>query len=227
MSEAGFLDRKPIRPGAAATVILLHGAALAALLLAKNPEVARRVFTPIDVFDVHVPPPPPPPPRTPDRPKEEVTHWDVPLRQPPIDSPITLPPTPPSPPPDFGSRPSERDVAGTLYRPPPQPPVRDDPPPPPPREVVRTEATMTSGDLQPPYPTSEQRLEREGRVVIRVTIGADGRVKAAQKVSATSDAFYTATERHARSRWRFRPATVDGRPVEATKTLTVVFRLDA
>jgi protein TonB len=86
---------------------------------------------------------------------------------------------------------------------------------------------MTSGDLQPPYPTAEQRLEREGRVVIRVTIGTDGRVKAAQKVSATSDAFYTATERHARARWRFRPATVDGQAVETTKTLTVVFRLNA
>jgi protein TonB len=83
------------------------------------------------------------------------------------------------------------------------------------REPVRTEARLASGELQPPYPASEQRLEREGRVVIRVTIGPDGRVRAAQKVSATSDAFYTATERHARARWRFEPAKVDGRPIDA------------
>jgi protein TonB len=62
--------------------------------------------------------------------------------------------------------------------------------------------------------------------VIRVTVGPDGRVKSAEKVRATTDAFYEATERHARARWRFRPATVDGRPVEARKTLTVEFRLD-
>ena len=79
---------------------------------------------------------------------------------------------------------------------------------------------------QPPYPASEQRLGREGRVTIRVLIGIDGRVAAAERVRATSDAFYRATEQHALRHWRFRPATVDGRPVESRKSITVEFRLD-
>ena len=62
---------------------------------------------------------------------------------------------------------------------------------------------------------------------IRVTIGADGRVKSAERVSATSDAFWRATERHALARWRFRPATLDGRPIESRKVITVDFRIDA
>jgi protein TonB len=63
-------------------------------------------------------------------------------------------------------------------------------------------------------------------VRVRVTIGADGRVKAAEKVSATSDAFWRNTERQALTRWRFRPATVDGRPIESSKVLNVKFQLD-
>jgi protein TonB len=81
--------------------------------------------------------------------------------------------------------------------------------------------------LQPPYPASEERMEREGKVSIRVTIGPDGRVKAAEKVSATSDAFFHETERHALRAWRFKPATVDGKPVESRQVLTVLFRLDS
>ncbi|HEX8193650.1 MAG TPA: energy transducer TonB [Allosphingosinicella sp.] len=228
MAEAGFLDRKPIRPGAAATVILLHGAAVAALLLIKNPEAVRGALTRTKVVNIAVPPPPPvePPKPQPDQPLVQETYVTTPPVPSPVPTPFVVPPSPPVPPPSTGALSGVRDE-GTPYVPP-RPVVEvPPPPPPPPREVVRTEARMTSGDLQPPYPTAEQRLEREGRVVIRVTIGTDGRVTAAEKVSATSDAFYAATERHARSRWRFRPATVDGRPVQATKTLTVVFRLDA
>jgi protein TonB len=62
--------------------------------------------------------------------------------------------------------------------------------------------------------------------VVRITIGTDGRVKAADKVSATSEAFYSATERHALRSWRFRPATVDGKPIESATVLTVHFRLN-
>ena len=226
MAEAGFLDRKPIRPGAAATVILLHGAAVAALLLIKNPEVVRRTFTHTEVVNVDVEPPPPQPPRP--QPKDPLIQETF-VTTPPIPSPLpprfVVPPSPPSPPPDPGALSGPRPSPGTAYVPP-SPPLDPPRPPEPVREPVRTEARLASGELQPPYPASEQRLEREGRVVIRVTIGPDGRVRAAQKVSATSDAFWRVTERQALSRWRFKPATVDGRPVQASKVLSVRFRLD-
>jgi protein TonB len=52
-------------------------------------------------------------------------------------------------------------------------------------------------------------------------------VKAVEKIAATSEAFWRATERHALRHWRFRPATLDGRPVESRQKVTVHFRMDA
>ena len=79
--------------------------------------------------------------------------------------------------------------------------------------------------FQPPYPAAEQRAGQEGVVTVRVLIGVDGRVRQVEQVAAASDAFWRVTERQALGRWRFRPATRDGVPVEQWKTMTVRFRL--
>ncbi|MEA3017840.1 MAG: periplasmic protein TonB [Sphingomonadales bacterium] len=217
MAEAAFLEPRRIRPGAAAVVVLLHGTAITALLMAKGYVPAPPGFTRTEVTTVRLQPPPPPEPQ-PVRPREQRTVW-TPTPTPPFRNPEapTVPDRPVAPP-DLGSLASSEDVRGV----PETPPVT---PSPPPAAPVRREAVLISGDLQPPYPTSEQRAQREGTVVVQVVVGADGRVIRVEKVRATSDAFFEATARHARSRWRFRPATVDGRPVEATKTLTVRFQL--
>lgn len=81
-------------------------------------------------------------------------------------------------------------------------------------------------DFQPEYPTNLQRLQLEGSVTVRVKIGPDGRVMAVQLVSATHDDFFKATERQALRRWRFRPATRDGQPVESWREMTVHFRIE-
>ena len=52
-------------------------------------------------------------------------------------------------------------------------------------------------------------------------------MKGVEKIRATSDAFFRATERQALRHWRFKPATVDGRPVESRTTMTVHFQLQA
>lgn len=57
-------------------------------------------------------------------------------------------------------------------------------------------------------------------------VGADGRVKAVERVSATSDAFFTATRRQALSQWRFRPATRDGAAIESWYRMSVTFVLN-
>jgi protein TonB len=217
MAEAAFLEPRRMRPGAAAIVVLLHGTALTALLMAKGYVPAPTIFQPTRVTTIEVPPPPPPEPPRP-RVREQETVW-TPTPTPPFRTPDTptVPDVPPTPP-DLGSLAGSRDVAGV-----PEPPRPI--PSPPPAPPVRREAVLVSGDLQPPYPTSEQRAQREGIVVVRVVVGPDGRVTGVEKVRATSDAFFEATARHARSRWRFRPATLDGQPVETTKTLTVRFQL--
>jgi protein TonB len=80
--------------------------------------------------------------------------------------------------------------------------------------------------LKPPYPASQQRLGAEGVVTLRVLIGADGRVKSAEKLRATNDDFYQATLRHVLRNWRFKPATLDGRPIESSKVMTLHFELN-
>ncbi|MEA3013527.1 MAG: periplasmic protein TonB [Sphingomonadales bacterium] len=138
-----------------------------------------------------------------------------------------VPPPPPPPPP-----------RNNLPHPTPTPPPRTGGPPvgagpgsvlPVNPLPVRREAQVDpryANALQPPYPPSEQRAQRGGTVRVRVTVAPDGRVTAVQQLEATNAAFGRATERQALSRWRFRPATLDGRPVQGSIVMTVHFRIE-
>ena len=220
MPQGAFFEQKRASPASLAIVIALHGAALTALLLAKGPVVEWVKPRPTVIYDVPQPPPPAeiepkqqPEPR-PEPPQHRSTIDFVPpiVETPPRGPVVEYVPLPP---PALDLTPPGNVII-------PEPPKADPPAP------VRREAEIDpryAQDLQPPYPASEERAEREGSVRIRITIGADGRVMAAERLSATSDSFWRATERQALSRWRFRPATVDGRPVESRKEMTVHFRL--
>ena len=78
-------------------------------------------------------------------------------------------------------------------------------------------------NYQPDYPANERRLGNEGRVVVRVLVGTDGRIKQVEKISAASDAFFEATRRRALEKWRLTPGTKDGVPIEAWRTMSVSF----
>ena len=217
MTRTGFYEQKNVRPGGLALVIAMHAAAFAALVLLKTS--VDRVASPItDVFDVRVPQPPDETPPEPQREQpRQPTSIDV--VRPIVDRPVIGPTIsdPPVPPPPLNAN-SGREIALADSTP-------DLPPPP-----LRVEAQVDpryARDLQPPYPPSEESAQREGSVRVRITIGADGRVKAVQRISATSDAFWRATERHALARWRFRPATLDGRPIESSKVMNLYFRIEA
>jgi periplasmic protein TonB len=213
MTDAGFFAQKQGSPSSLALVILLHAAVLAAVIMIKGPQfiIQRAPPTILESYPVDQDPPPVPPPQPR---QEQPTRIDrVPtIIRTPQDPHIVTPPWTPPRPPETGT--------GTVITPPPPPPL---PPP-----AIRRGAELDpryAGELQPPYPAAEIRAQREGTVRIRVTIGADGRVKAVARVQATSDAFWAVAERQALNRWRFRPATVDGRPVEDSKVMTLHFRL--
>ncbi|HEX8214641.1 MAG TPA: energy transducer TonB [Allosphingosinicella sp.] len=225
MPEGGFFERRTISPTSLTIVILLHAAGIGALALSKMDVAGIDPLKRLKVEHIELEKPPkevPPEPAKDQKPVPPQSQIDyvppvvpstprgpVVLHDPTLDR-IVYDPRPPV---KMDERPTE--------------PVRPLPlPEPKPPTPVRVEAQMRSGDLQPPYPASEEQAEREGKVAIRITIGTDGRVKAAAKVSATSDAFYKATERHALRAWRFSPSTVDGKPVESTKVMTVHFRLN-
>jgi protein TonB len=222
MSQGGFLEQKPKSPGGLVLVIALHAAVLTAVMLVKN-EYVRVKYDPIVVTPIkeQLEPPPIPEPE-PDR------------KAPPQDSIVRyVPPEVPAPPREDVMLGEQTDLplnfdpgpVGKAEEPAPEPlPV---PQPLPLPEPVRVEARLdTRSELQPPYPASEQRAQNEGTVTIRILIGADGRVKQVEKVKATSDAFYRATEQQALRHWRYRPATLDGKPVESRATVTVRFRID-
>jgi protein TonB len=217
MQEAGFFAQKRNSPTSLGLVILLHGALISAVVLIKSPAFQRltqpTVVTLIDDDTVPPPdnPPPPPPHEQPQHPLESIDHvipeTDMNIPGPTVDHSndnIVI----------------ASNNAGTGIVDIPQLP-----PPPPPLPVRHAAQIDPSSHLQPPYPPSEYRLQRDGRVQVRITIGPDGRVIDVERVSATSDAFFTATREQALRHWRFRPATVDGRPVQETRVMSLVFRI--
>jgi protein TonB len=212
MPATGYYQQKTGSPSGFALVVLLHAAVFAALILIKGPAINR--FVPIDTIVTFIPadpipdPMPAPRPHAPQpQPRDTITQthpvFETHDTGPVVDNSDHPPAIPDVNPPAHGI-----EVASTIVPP------------------VRHEARLIGNDLQPPYPASEQRAQREGVVRVRVTIGPDGRVTAIERLSATSDAFWLATQRQALSRWRFRPATLDGHPVEGSQVMTVQFRLE-
>jgi protein TonB len=217
IEAAGFHARQQrLSPTGLGVVVALHVAALGAVALVKGPQFIRELPVRTEVFWVKpevIPPPDTPPPvvevQQPrptvlDRPQQVVqtkaqdsVTYAEPYRPP---EPIEL---------ASGTGTGVADIPDV-------------------RVPVRVGAEFDPRTIiQPPYPPTEQRAQREGNVRVRVTIGADGRVTAVERLSATSDAFWRATERYALARWRFRPATEDGRPVVSTKVLNLHFQIEA
>jgi protein TonB len=189
----------------------LHAAVLGAIILTPPETIKRIIYDPLDTYNVRMPPPPPMPAPEP--------REDTPSNVPKVD---TIVPTPRT---DF---PEIRLVDRTPDLPPlpPQPEIMAEPKPAPVTIEAKPDPRFAAA-LQPPYPSAMARQEIEGRVVIRVLIGIDGRVKAVEPVSATDPAFQEATAAQALKRWRFKPASRDGVPIESWRTMTVRFELAA
>lgn len=207
------------RPASAgASLIILGTIAFGATLV--GPKIGP-IFVPdppLTTTNIPIDPPPPPDPQ-PTHSRTTPTTQPLPNRPKPI---VTIP--------------SPADPIGTTTDPVPPPtgPIADPGPPTtgpavdPPKAPVMVRATVDpryADALQPPYPPSEIRAQTEGRLIARVLVGVDGRVKALDIISSPSDALAKATRSHAFSRWRFKPATRDGVPYEDWMTMTLHFRL--
>jgi protein TonB len=225
MPDGGFFEQKRSNPTGLVVVVAIHAAAVTALALAKiePPEILRP--PPFETYDVPITRDPPPIPPEPVKDRAEPQESELTVPRPEIRPPVMT---------DFRgpvTEPTDTVMVDPYVGEAAKPRVEPLPPPPPPPQAVpdpvRTEAKLRPGiELLPPYPASEERAEAEGSVTIRLLIGPDGRVKAAEKVAAASEAFWRATERHALRAWRFTPATVDGKPVESRKVMTVKFELE-
>lgn len=108
--------------------------------------------------------------------------------------------------------------------------VPDAPPPPEPEGPVRfvvggniTEPEKISGP-NPVYPEAARRARIQGVVVLECTIGKDGSVQNVKVLRGLALGL-TEAATDAVKKWRFKPSTLNGKPVEVLYILTVRFNL--
>lgn len=210
-----------LKPGALSVAIGLNGAVLAALIFSAPEIVTRLDPKPFTAINIPIPiPPPPDPVKQQIKPKIERAVIDPPpLQRPERTDPIAPTKT------EFvlPAGPSGLDggvagSTGTVV-----------PPYLPPHQPVTIGAKVDprfARFLQPDYPPGERRMGREGKVMVRVLVGIDGRVTQVELLSAASDAFFAATRKQALEKWRFTPATRDGVPQQDWRVMTVTFVLN-
>ncbi|AOH83527.1 hypothetical protein AWL63_05645 [Sphingomonas panacis] len=213
--------RRQVNPGSAVLALAINGAILGGLVLFANPTFKKTVEHVLTItaipLDPVKPPPPPPPPQP--QPKQKTIEHASPQ---PLDTSKSvtvskiIDPTPLSQP--FTPVLDGGGTVGTgsVETVKPAPPTFVDP------MIDQRYASL----FQPVFPPDEQRAGRGGRVVVRVLVGVDGRVKDIEQVSATSESFFAVTRKRALEKWRFKPGTRDGIPVEAWRTIAVSFVLN-
>jgi periplasmic protein TonB len=218
----GYIEGRPAiaargsSPNVLLVIIAVHVALIALVMSAKMDVAGRIKEGPLIVDLIPEPTPPPPVPHDP-----QVPHQ--PVRQVITDTPQIVP-VPPTSSETIDSMPTPgAEVVGEATEP--QPHV--DPLPIPPAVVKTTAQLLTSAaDLKPPYPPSKLLTEEEADLRLRLTIDVSGRVVAVDPIGRADPAFLNAARRHLIARWRFRPASEDGRAVASTKEITLRFRLD-
>lgn len=93
-----------------------------------------------------------------------------------------------------------------------------------PRMITSTAAVMTKY-VPPRFPTQAQRTRTEGWVVVGYTVDTDGSVTDAQVVDAQPRHLFDREALNAVQRWKFKPATRNGMPVEAKLQRRIEFKL--
>jgi protein TonB len=160
----------------------------------------------VEKVEENAPPPPPPPDFKPPDVVAIAPEVTIDLAQaPPPAATTAITAAPPKPP------------APVAVAPPPPPP-----PPPPTPAVATTSHAVTADD----YPAISIRLQEQGTVAIKFVIGADGSVSNCE-VSTPSGKprLDEAACRMVQRRWKYKPATQDGKPVSVSQQANVVFQL--
>lgn len=202
MMEGATYQASKTSPTALVVVILMHGAALTALAMAKMDVIPKAKLPPIvvDFIDPKKPvePPPPSPPQA--RPQVQDT---IVTRTPPV---IQMP----APPVETEWKPLPP-VTHVIPEPGPVVLPRIDPPPvvSEPRKVepARARANLASYVSDEDYPSSAVRNEEQGTTRFRLGVGPNGRVTECSVIgSSGSSALDSATCRLMKQRAKFTPA---------------------
>jgi protein TonB len=210
MTEGAFYEQRKASPTALAIVVLMHGAGLTALALAK-PEVFEKVKIPPIVIDFvkEKVPPPEDPPRPVEKmvapPETVITRVKPDIVLPPLPGPVAEWKEPP--------RATFPDPGPIVL--PPREPVITEPPKAKKVEPARARANLASYVSDADYPSSAIRNEEQGTTRFRLAVGSDGKVAECTVTgSSGSNALDSATCRLMKQRARFTPARdSDGRLV--------------
>lgn len=194
----------------ALAVLVFHGLAIWALQTGLVHRVAE-IIVPAEILSEFLEPPKPkvtpPPPAPPVVAKPPVTPAKMPLPPPPP-QPVAIADTTPAPNAPTGV------TTPQVPLPPIAPPVAAAAPPPAPPAPAKVELPSSDADYlqnpKPPYPAMSKRLNEQGKVQVRVLIGADG---AAQKAEIKQSSGFDRLDQSALDtvmRWRYVPGKRGG-----------------
>jgi protein TonB len=201
-------------------VALIHVFAGYALVTGLAYEAAKKVINKVTTVDIKEEQPkeeepPPPPPKQEEAPPPPIVAPPPPINIAPAPPPVTVVREAPPPPP----------VVIQTAAPPPPPP-----PPQPSKAKGATPRGQSSwaGRIQANYPTRAAREEREGRVGVRVTINAEGRVSSCTVTSSSGSPDLDEAACDGMTRYaRFNPALDDaGNPTTGSYSTAIVYRLN-
>jgi protein TonB len=115
---------------------------------------------------------------------------------------------------------SEQTIIGVT------PPAKSEPQPPVASGPDRAASAITATHTSPPYPAVALRLGREGKVLLRLTVLADGHVGKAEIVSSSgSIELDEAAQGWIVAHWTYKPALDKGQPAASQVLATIVFNL--
>jgi protein TonB len=204
-------------PNAMLAIIALHVAAIAALMSARMDLPVKIADRPtiIDFIEDDTPPPADIVPEPRPEPRDSAVTRSTPAVPLPIPTPGPRFDVTPNPP-------TFDDIIGSKLDPAP----RVDPVPTPTPVRAGPRLATAPGDLRPPYPASKLASGEEAVLRLNLTIDERGRVVAVEPIGRVDRTFLDAARRHLLARWRYRPATEDGRAVGATIAVTLRFQLE-
>jgi protein TonB len=96
--------------------------------------------------------------------------------------------------------------------------------------VMRVRAKVSRPKLKrkikPVYPEAARRSLEQGISIYEAIVTSTGCIRELRLVKSSSSLLLDVAAMQAVSRWRYEPATLDGRPVNVYLTVTVTFNLD-
>ncbi|MGE0450473.1 MAG: energy transducer TonB [Vicinamibacterales bacterium] len=78
--------------------------------------------------------------------------------------------------------------------------------------------------VKPEYPPNARQSRVQGVVILEVTIGTDGKVKATKTLKSVPQLDTAASD--AVKKWEYQPTVIDGKPTTVIMTVPVNFTLD-